>query len=261
MNTAFFLKQFWLYCLVATSCHISGRMPPSDVEPPKVSIVQSDKLGNYFALNKAGLLQKFDLTGKVSYTYNNQTSGRIWSFDAADPMKILVFFRESQELMLLDNTLSELASIHLNQLTGRYFSAVSRTNDGSVALFDVNSEVMLKTNDKLAIEAESFPLYQEGFAGFRPQEMKSNTQNIILNDPEKGLVLMDNFGNFRKFLPVTDAVIVHIDDAAIVYLKKDELVRLDLSFFEEQTIPWPENGSIPSCFGLDQDQVNIFELK
>lgn len=257
MNTAYFLKYFWLIWLSFSACQLSLKPVTVSEEIPGFMIAQSDKLGNYFVVNREGVLEKFDINGQVSFSYTNLRLGRITSFDATDPMKILVFFRESQQLVVLDNTLSEISSVPLNQMQGRYFSSAARTWDGSMVLFDNHNELILKTNDKLLIEDESFPLFQEGFPGYKPGQMKCSSGNIVLNDPKRGFILMDNFLDFRKFVPLPGAHLIQVNDDELIYLKKDKLFRMDMSFFEEKIIQWPEQ-STPSCFCYENQQVIHF---
>jgi hypothetical protein len=259
MNTVFFLRYFWLLWLPISACQFSVKPVTVSQETPALMIAQSDKLGNYFVVNREGALQKFDINGKVSFSYTNLRMGRITSFDAIDPMKILVFFRESQQLIVLDNTLSEISNVPLNQLEGRYFSSVARTLDGSMVLFDNYYELLLKTSDKLQIEDESFPLFQEGFPGYKPQQMKSNSGNIVLNDPKRGFIIMDNYLDFRKFVPLLGAILIQVNDDELIYLKKDKLFKMDMVFYEEQIIQWPDKLSVPSCFCFENQQVIHFE--
>jgi len=234
-------------------------MTPGEI--PQTMIIQADKLGNFFLVNQDGILQKFDPSGKLSFIYNNHRAGKITSFDASEPMKILVFFKESQELILLDNTLSEISIIPLNQLNGRYFSSVARTNDGSLVLYDANNEILLKTDEKLVIETESFPLFQEGFPGFKPHQIKCNNQHILLNDANIGLILMDNFCNFRKIIPIQRATLVAVNDDYMVYLKDEKLIKSDFIFFEEEIHPWPDNRTTTSYFGYQHDHLILQDVR
>lgn len=261
MNITFF-HNLLLFCWITVfSCETTGKTMMFTGESPQNMIIQTDQLGNFFVVNQEGILQKYDPTGKVSFLYNNHRAGKITSFDATEPMKILVFFKESQELILLDNTLSEISIIQLNQLNGRYFSSVARTNDGSLVLYDANNEILLKTDEKLVIESESFPLFQEGFPGFKPQQIKCNNQFILLNDPKSGLILMDNFCNFRKIIPIQQATLVAINDDYMVYLKNDKLIKSDLIFFEERIIPWPEGKAKPLYFGYQHDRLILPDVR
>jgi hypothetical protein len=259
MNIAFFLRYIWFLWLPISACQFSLKPVNVSEETPGFMIVQSDKLGNYFVVNREGALQKFDIMGKVSFSYANLRMGRITSFDATDPMKILVFFRESQQLIVLDNTLSEISNVHLNQMQGRYFSSVARTLDGSLVLFDNHNELVLKTNDKLQIEDESFPLFQEGFPGYKPQQMNSNSGNIVLNDPKRGFIIMDNYLDFRKFVPLLGAILIQVNDDELIYLKKDKLFKMDLIFYEERNIQWPDKQTVPTCFCYENQQVILFD--
>jgi hypothetical protein len=261
MNIAFFHNVLLFCWLTVFSCETTGKTMMIPGESPQTMIIQADQLGNFFVVNQDGILQKYGPTGKVSFQYNNHRAGKITSFDATEPMKILVFFKESQELILLDNTLSEISIIPLNQLDGRYFSAVARTNDGSLVMYDANNEILLKTDEKLVIEAESFPLFQEGFPGFKPHQIKCNNQHILLNDPKTGLILMDNFCNFRKIIPIQHATLVALNDDYMVYLKNDKLIKSDLIFFEEQIIPWPDHQAMPLYFGYQHDRLILPDVR
>lgn len=78
-----------------------------------------DILGyDYYSKNNVLYKQK----NSEKWEYKNLSLGEIHSVDLINPLKILVFYKEFNQVILLDNQLSEIAKINLNE-----FNLVAQT--------------------------------------------------------------------------------------------------------------------------------------
>src|ERR1700690_3966530 len=73
--------------------------------PAKADQITTDQLGNFYII-KNDVLEKYDLKGALTKTYNNKTFGKIDLVDASNPMKVLLFYKNFSQIVFLDNTLS-----------------------------------------------------------------------------------------------------------------------------------------------------------
>ncbi|MCK9207156.1 MAG: hypothetical protein M0P66_08600 [Salinivirgaceae bacterium] len=77
--------------------------------------VQADALGNYYLIHDAQLF-KYNAEGKLMYRYSNAMSGDIERVDVSNPLRILLFFKETNQLVFLNQQLamvSEFINIHI----------------------------------------------------------------------------------------------------------------------------------------------------
>src|SRR6185369_8144211 len=65
----------------------------------------TDRLGNAYVIVENQLLQ-FDTIGKPKANYSNLNSGILFSVDASNPLKILLFYPDFARLELLNNKLA-----------------------------------------------------------------------------------------------------------------------------------------------------------
>ena len=74
-----------------------------------------DDLGNqYFVIKDQSILMI--KKGGLRFTFNDKSLGDIANIDVSNPLKILVHYGEANTLLILDNTLSEVGKIALQEL-------------------------------------------------------------------------------------------------------------------------------------------------
>lgn len=84
-----------------------------------------------------------------SFLYNALQLGRIASVDIINPLKVAVFFQDTNTVVLLDNKLSEIERISFNELAN-FMNAGSATTAGSNSLwiFNIDSQQLELYNYK-----------------------------------------------------------------------------------------------------------------
>jgi hypothetical protein len=66
----------------------------------------TDNLQNIY-LYHGNSIRKYSPQGQLLYNYSDKSYGAITSVDVNDPLKMLVFYKDFPEIVLLDNTLSQ----------------------------------------------------------------------------------------------------------------------------------------------------------
>src|SRR5690554_1423979 len=74
-----------------------------------------------------------------SFKYNALELGRISSVDIINPLKVVVFFQDTNTVVLLDNKLNEIERINFNNLR-QFLNVSSATNAGSNSLWIFNMD-------------------------------------------------------------------------------------------------------------------------
>lgn len=197
---------------------------------------QMDQLGHFYRVDNYSTLVKFDLGGRELFDFSRRDLGKITSVDVSDPYKTLVFYRDQQQLVVLDNTLYVLAMMDLSQLEGKYIQQAATSEDGHYWLFDLYGQVLLKIDSNLHIIEESFPLYQEGIDDYKPENLSVQNGSLLVGDPYKGILLFDHFGTYKKHIPIYNFSFAILIDQFIYYVKGKDLIRYDLDLFDEQVL-------------------------
>ena len=198
--------------------------------------IHIDKLEHLYKIDNQVSLLKYDNKGKKLFEYSNPSFSGIYEVDVSDPYKVLLFYRDQQKIVFLDNTLSELSIKDLTHSENRYFSCLSRSIEGDLWAYEMNSQKLIKLSGEMEILDESFPLYQEGISGISPNFISVGIENVILGDPDLGVFLFDHLANYQKKLPIYSFSYLKNMGTKMLYYQDDGFYIYDKEVFEEKRI-------------------------
>lgn len=105
-----------------------------------------------------------------SLAYSNVQLGELFSVNVFNPLKINVFYRDFNTLVVLDNRLAEITKVNFNELQPqRVISHISTANNNNVWLFNENSQ-QLEIFDFITLKTHQTSLPLEG----KVQDITSN---------------------------------------------------------------------------------------
>src|SRR3712207_4895040 len=134
----FYLIIILVVCAAFTQFQFTAHIPA------RVNSFTTDNLGNVY-LVKGDLLEKYDAQGKLFKTFSNKTLGKITSVDASNPLKLVVFYKEFNQVLFLDNMLSQSSEIlQLNQLLPGQITLVSNSHNNGLWLFDSSTGSLIR---------------------------------------------------------------------------------------------------------------------
>lgn len=147
--------------------------------------------------------------------YSNFQLGNITSVNTFNPLKINIFYRDFNTVLILDNRLAEIFKIDFNsQSNYKNVSHISTGSDNTIWLFNQNTQQLelfdYKTNTS---RAKTLPIQSAVL------DLKSNF-NYCWILTEKQLYMYDYFGNLITKIKNQGFTSIVIDDENIV-LKKD----------------------------------------
>ena len=167
----------------------------------KVVDIQIDNLHNIYILTKDNKVVKYSDGFEKQYEYSNNLVGEITSIDATNPQKILCFVQNFNRILVLDNFLAEINKIDLSTSEFLDVSVVARSNDNQIWLFDPINQVLVKVNDRIERQYESNRLSDLNFGMIDPVSLKERGNIVAMSDPNIGILIFDNFGQFLKLIP------------------------------------------------------------
>ena len=111
------------------------------------ALVGIDNFENSYYLNNNELIKTEK--GIVLYTYSNIQLGKITSINTFNPLKINLFYKDFNTVVILDNRLTEIIRIDFNRLQPfRNITHVSIRNDNTIWLFNQNTQGLENYNYK-----------------------------------------------------------------------------------------------------------------
>ena len=202
----------------------------------KVSLVQkfaggikdftTDNLGNIYILNSTNQIKKANFRGDTIATYNDvRRYGQIYSIDATNPLKVLVFYKDFSTIIVLDRLLNARTAIDLRRQNILQVTAVTTSYDNNIWLYDELDSRIKKIDDNGNVLLESTDFRQALDVVPSPSAIYDRDGQLYLYDAEKGLMVFDYYGakkNNYQFLHFSDLQV--IDKNTITARDKDHIL-------------------------------------
>ena len=188
--------------------------------------ITTDIQGNLY-LTSGTSLDFFMPDGKRHLNYSEQTWGNITNVDAGISPKILVFYRESGTITLLNNELSPIGNpLRLFDKSLMTISLAAMGNPNKIMLYDEANQDLIITDlslNELSRSHITFP------GEFHPTDMQVVPEHrIALLDTLHGICLFDFFGTFEREIPIPDVKAMQLMKDQLIYLKDNKLYRYNL---------------------------------
>lgn len=153
--------------------------------------------------------------------YSNFQLGNITSVNTFNPLKINIFYRDFNTVLILDNRLAEIFKIDFNsQSNYKNVSHITTGSDNTIWLFNQNTQQIelfdYKTN---TTRAKTLPIQNAVL------DLKSNF-NFCWVLTEKQLYMYDYFGNLIRKIKNQGFTSIVIDNENIVLRKDNDLFYL-----------------------------------
>lgn len=158
-----------------------------------------DNLGNLYLVNNTGQVKKLSAKGDSLAVFNNvRQYGTIGLIDVANPMKVLLYYRDFGTIVVLDRFLNTRTIIDLRKQQLFQVNAIGQSYDNNIWVFDelesrlkrVDEEgrILDQTND-MRLLLDSVP---------SPQFIVDQNRVVYLYDSLKGVYQFDYYGAFKN---------------------------------------------------------------
>lgn len=181
--------------------------------------IEVDALGNLYVISDAALF-KYSLNGELLSTYSNKMLGTIYSVSVANPQKVMLFYRNTESLIFLDDQLNPITeAISLPEKNWQYITLAAFTADNHIWLWD-NTNVRMA---KLDVNFKEQQVVRYDFKDLQPTQLLPLADNgLVMHDPS-GVFFFDSFGTLLKMLPFKTAFDIQIVDQWLYYMKNGNL--------------------------------------
>lgn len=250
------LCLFALVQILFISCNTTGKKVLKTKNDTVIIDMEVDKLGNYYLVDSENSIKKFDKDQKLKYSYSNNQYGKPEMIDVINPHKILVFYKQQQILVFLDNTLAEISILTLNP--DSFYAAAGMANDGNIWLFDAYYYKLVKIDFKGIQVEESFPYDVINPAKISGSKIIERGNYVMIVDNDDNVFLYNNTGYFIKKIHLPGIVKPTILEEKIYYFNKinNTYSSYDLKYREE-SITYDFKDLKPSLVLYENDKFYI----
>jgi hypothetical protein len=161
-----------------------------------------DKLDNIYLLNTTDQLKKISTSGDSTGVYNDMLKyGKLYSMDATNPLKLLLYYKNFSTIVMLDRSLNLLNSINLREHNIFKVKAVASAYDNNTWLFDEGDNKLKKTDENGAVLVETVDFSTIFDTVPSPAKIIDQAGLVYLYDPNKGFYIFDYYGTLKNNIP------------------------------------------------------------
>jgi len=210
-------------------------------------------------LTDGSSLDSYTPEGQRLRNYSEPTFGNITTVDAGIASKILVFYRESGTIILLNNELAPVGSpLNLFDKFMLTFTLAAMGNSNRIVLYDETNQRLLITDlslNPIGWTHAAFP------SDFHPTDMQVLPEHrIALLDTTRGICLFDFFGTFEREIPIPGIQKMQLMKDCIVYLREGQLWRYDLPSATTPMNLTPLDIKLPDVEEFHVRQRNLYYI-
>jgi hypothetical protein len=206
--------------------------------------IQTDRLGNLYIITKTNQLYKYDSRGNLLGTLNYKYLGNINFIDASNPLELYVFYKELNEVLFLDNNLSYRGEMLLNDYGISQSSAIARSYDNGIWVFD-NGDLQLKRMNKSGEILQMSGNVKQFLNGtIQPNFIYDNNDKVFVNDSTIGILVFSVFANYIKTIPIKSCTTIKVIEDDLFYNKAGKLLKYNLKTFSQSEFQLPDTTYI-----------------
>ncbi len=201
-----------------------------------------DGFGNMYVIH-IDEIKKYNAAGIFQKTFSNKRLGKIDEIDVSNPLKILVYYKEFQQVLFLDNQLSPSSTvISLETIGYEQASLVCTSLNNSFWLYDKQNNELLRFDAELKTLVKTGNLKRILDIDIKPNFMREHGNYLYLNCPNEGILVFDIYGTFYKTMPIKNLTEFNVINGNVFYFDKQTLKEYQPQTFN--TIEKPFNDSL-----------------
>jgi hypothetical protein len=164
-----------------------------------------DNQDNFYSISSTGQIKKFNAAGDSVAVYNQTKNyGKLYSVDVSNPLKLLLFYKDFSTVVILDRLLVSQGAVDLKKYHILQPSAIGLSYDNDIWVFDEYDNRLKKIDEQGNHLLETADLRTVFDPAISPQKIINDNGFVYLGDTLNGIFAFDNYGSFRRKIPVTN---------------------------------------------------------
>lgn len=195
--------------------------------PSQAKFICSDNIGYFYAVNDDNIT-KYEENGDSMFTVSTKITGDVHSFDISFALKPLVFYKDQNAAMILDNTLSPQGDlIHFEEYDIFTPTAICNSfNGNTIWVFNQDNFELLQINDDRGVQYRSGNLKQQLDDFGEVTEMIEHKNKLYITTTKMGVLIFDIYGSYRSRITQNGLSEVHFSGNSMVAKKDNQYIIL-----------------------------------
>ncbi len=245
LNMKYHVKTFSFYLFLSfiafTSVAADSLVLLKSV-PVKARLVSSDPLGNIYVEKENNTLLRLNNKGDSIGIFNEIKKGNITQIDASNPLRILLFFADYNQVVVLNNMLTQKNIFKFNSIGLSNIACIANSADGNLWLYDAGSASLLKVDEQLNIVLTS-NLRSVSENPVVPTDMLEEDRVLYITDTTEGVRKFDQFGFYNTTYHFNVSK-MQVFNHYLVYFSSPYLYSYNLQSLVERKIELPASEDI-----------------
>ncbi|MGF1584699.1 MAG: hypothetical protein ACFCUM_05225 [Bacteroidales bacterium] len=228
----------------------------------------TDQLENAYFVDGHKLIKISVSTGE-RIEYGSLSAGRISSADVSNPFQLLIFYRDFNQVVFLNNKLSTIQPpVNLSEVDIEQAALVCSSGRGGFWVYNDLGNRLVYFDRQLRNTNQSMVITSITGSGQIPVFMSEVHSHVYLNISGYGILVFDRFASLIKTIPYSGPDRFQVIGGKIVYFLNGELYSLDTETHEIMKHDLPpgikaDNAQLQSkgIFILSDGTLNYFRTK
>lgn len=228
MEKIWSLKHLILLLIISSCVQIVAGQSKAENDTIEIAIsgkiLATDNLEHIYVVDSNNVVNQFNNNGELLHQFSTVKYGPVYSIDASNPQKILVFYQSFNTIIILDNTLSQIANVDL-QFSDLELEAVCTSNKNDIWAYNSNQAELVKLNNRGEVISKTTGLEQFFTDENLPNYMVERNNYVFIKTTKNELYIFDNFGTFyRKIQNKAEIKDFQVYDQRIFCLTKENIL-------------------------------------
>jgi hypothetical protein len=204
------------------------------------NLVSVDELGNIYTVS-GDRLKMFNPGGKQLLVFEGQKNRKFSGIDIKDPDRVLVFYKETFKIFILNGLFKTTAELNLTGETGLFdVTLACLSEDEKIWVYSNNEKKLIKISDQGDFIARSAIVEDITGGKNQPNFLREYQQKLYLNNPRTGILEFDNQGNFIRIIPLKGLLTFCVANGKVCYVSGRNMKVYDIESGLEQITRLPD---------------------
>lgn len=238
----------------ASSLHATDSLVLIRSIPVKARIFSTDPVGNVFIVKEDNSLLRLNNRGDSTGFFNEVRRGQITHIDATNPLRILLFFGDYGEIVILDNILSKKSTLRLPSIGIFNVRCIANSADGNIWVYEPASGTLLKIDEQPSV-VFSTPLRNFFNENPDPEFMAEQDRNLFMTDTIDGIRRFDQYAFYRNSYNFQPRETQYVN-SYLIYFASPYLISYHTGTLQEQRILLPQTKTIKQV-RVERDRIYV----
>ncbi|MCF8366206.1 MAG: hypothetical protein K9H16_10505 [Bacteroidales bacterium] len=228
-----------------------------DIEA-KAGRIALDEAKNIYLIEDTKI-SRYSPEGKLDFWYSNKFTAALDNIDISNPEKILLFYRQDQKITLLTQYFKVIpAPLFLKEKGFENITAACSSGDDNIWIFDEKGQSLVKISNQGDFITQNNVLSEKNNSEISAAFMVSHQGQIYLTDPNLGILVFDQIGEYQKTIPVKGIRHFRIEKDHLIYTQNDEAKMYDLNSGNEKTYALPTSSFAVATIDLQGNSLTAY---